>query len=629
MAYVVQQIVKTTEEWAEFDQENIDPIPENYWLFEQVTDETGTYYKFKISDGIRLFGKLPYQLLNGRSAKINEAGDMMIFDDVQQMYVNSGVTVSAYHIAVKYENFKGSIHDFAKQFANFNKYGEQQGGRFVNAGPGWNSFSYPEEFGEEVFVTATVEDKAAFVSVRNIKKTGFHYCVYNADGHTVPDNVVINYNAVTMSNQNLSRSMAKAASLNPFDYDNLEQLFSRNAAEIVANETAFDMTKRSSMVAAKYLCYLTGLDLYQYHNVASAAADEAAMNIIATSSAARGFVGSSPAAYDALRLSEMAMTKYSISLTGLAPDNFSSMSDIFDDENALNCLVNHPVAMQAIAGSPVAMQAIRGQQAALDTVLNSSIAMQEVAKVSTAVSSFFNDANALTCLVNSSTAMTAVAGSSTAMTAVAGSSTAMTAVAGSSTAMTAIMANSSAKEKFFGSNYSVGRGIATYANISSNTLIGLQSMAAVAGSATAMAAVAGSATAMAAVAGSTVASKAVDPVINSYSNDLYATLNSSSAFTKTTQEYAHPGATNGTHCTGQTATGNTITFVTFIKDTGSGANTFIVTSIANNNQLINQQITQTTVNFNPKKVALRGVSYDFGTYYPQENRLGLEIFTVK
>ena len=144
-----------------------------------------------------------------------------------------------------------------------------------------------------------------------------------------------------------------------------------------------------------------------------------------------------------------------------------------------------------------------------------------------------------------------------------------------------------------------------------------------------MAAVAGSATAMAAVAGSTVASKAVDPVINSYSNDLYATLNSSSAFTKTTQEYAHPGATNGTHCTGQTATGNTITFVTFIKDTGSGANTFIVTSIANNNQLINQQITQTTVNFNPKKVALRGVSYDFGTYYPQENRLGLEIFTVK
>ena len=599
MAYVVQQIVKTTEEWAEFDQENIDPIPENYWLFEQVTDETGTYYKFKISDGIRLFGKLPYQLLNGRSAKINEAGDMMIFDDVQQMYVNSGVTVSAYHIAVKYENFKGSIHDFAKQFANFNKYGEQQGGRFVNAGPGWNSFSYPEEFGEEVFVTATVEDKAAFVSVRNIKKTGFHYCVYNADGHTVPDNVVINYNAVTMSNQNLSRSMAKAASLNPFDYDNLEQLFSRNAAEIVANETAFDMTKRSSMVAAKYLCYLTGLDLYQYHNVASAAADEAAMNIIATSSAARGFVGSSPAAYDALRLSEMAMTKYSISLTGLAPDNFSSMSDIFDDENALNCLVNHPVAMQAIAGSAVAMQAIRGQQAALDTVLNSSIAMQEVAKVSTAVSSFFNDANALTCLVNSSTAMTAVAGSST--------------------AMTAIMANSSAKEKFFGSNYSVGRGIATYANISSNTLIGLQSMAAVAGSATAMAA----------VAGSTVASKAVDPVINSYSNDLYATLNSSSAFTKTTQEYAHPGATNGTHCTGQTATGNTITFVTFIKDTGSGANTFIVTSIANNNQLINQQITQTTVNFNPKKVALRGVSYDFGTYYPQENRLGLEIFTVK
>ncbi|MBP3517776.1 MAG: hypothetical protein J6K31_05120, partial [Parabacteroides sp.] len=212
-------------------------------------------------------------------------------------------------------------------------------------------------------------------------------------------------------------------------------------------------------------------------------------------------------------------------------------------------------------------------------------------------------------VAGSATAMAAVAGSATAMAAVAGSATAMAAVAGSATAMAAIMENDAAQEVFWNVQYSFGQGLATYANINNSTLIGLQSLSA--------------------VAASSIAAKAVDSVINSYSDILYSALNSSSAFTKSTKEYSHTGASNGNHCTGQTATGNTIAFITYIKDTGSGTNSFIVSSMANNNQLINEQITNATKNYNPKKVALRGITYDFGTYYPNENRLGLEIFTVK
>ena len=134
------------------------------------------------------------------------------------------------------------------------------------------------------------------------------------------------------------------------------------------------------------------------------------------------------------------------------------------------------------------------------------------------------------------------------MAAVAASATAMAAVAASATAMAAIMKNSNAKEKFFGANYSVGRGIATYANISNNTLIGLQSMSAVAASATAMSAVAASATAMSAVAASAVALSAVlksnvaktamakqtnQSVLQGVNSKIIATLANTSYFTKT------------------------------------------------------------------------------------------------
>lgn len=490
-----------------------------------------------------------------------EDGEMAIVRDAKQYRIGDGFHkfnelesfghgMTAYEIAVLHGHFRGSIEDFASQFNQFSKYGEQQCGKFTNDGPGWNAFHYPQEFGEDVYVTATPENKAAFVSIKNVTKTGFHYCVYTAGGNTTAENIVINYNAVAVSNKNLARSIAQTIGLNPFDFDNLEQLFTRNAAEIVANETAFGFTKRSSMVAAKYLCYLTELDLYQYHNVASAAADSTAMNIIAASPAAREFVQSSPAAYDALRLSEMATAKYSISLAGLAPDNFSSMADIFANQNALDALVKSAVAMAAVAGSAVAMAAIRGHQAALDRVLSSSIAMTEISKVKAAVVSFFNDTNALRCLVSSATAMAAVADSATAMAAIRGhqvaldrvlnssiamtevskvkaavasffndanalhclviSATAMAAVAASATAMAAIMKNQAAQEVFWNVKYSFGRGLATYANINNSTLIGLQSLSAVAASATAMSAVAASPTACSAIEGSSVAIGVLD-----------------------------------------------------------------------------------------------------------------------
>lgn len=94
MAYVTQQIIKTTEGWATFDALG-KPVPKDYWLFERVTETVGDvtkkYYKFKISDGVSLFADLPYQLLNGHSASINEAGNWLVYDDATQTYKDSGV----------------------------------------------------------------------------------------------------------------------------------------------------------------------------------------------------------------------------------------------------------------------------------------------------------------------------------------------------------------------------------------------------------------------------------------------------------------------------------------------------------------------------------------------------------
>lgn len=90
MAYVTQQIIKTTEGWAAFDALG-KPVPKDYWLFERVTEGENNYYKFKISDGVHLFAELPYQLLNGNSARISTDGYWEIFNDATQQYVKTDV----------------------------------------------------------------------------------------------------------------------------------------------------------------------------------------------------------------------------------------------------------------------------------------------------------------------------------------------------------------------------------------------------------------------------------------------------------------------------------------------------------------------------------------------------------
>ena len=519
-----------------------------------------------------------------RENPLLEDGEMAIVRDAKQYRIGDGFHkfkelesfghgMTAYEIAVLHGSFRGSIEDFASQFNQFSRYGEQQCGKFSNDGPGWNAYHFPEEFGEDVYVTATVENKAAFVTIKNVTKTGFHYCVYTSEGNTTSENVGIYYNAVAVSSKNLAHSIAQITSLNPFDFDNLEQLFTSNVTEVVENDQAFDIVKRSSMAAAKYICLLADLDLYNYHNVASLAADSTAMNIIAASPAALGFVQSSRAAYDAIRLSDSAIAKYSIALAGLAPNTFESMTDIIQNQNALTCLVNNATAMAAVSASATAMAAIRRHQPALDSILDSSIAMAEVAKVESAVSSFFDDENALHCLVISATAMAAVAGSATAMAAVRSNqsalntmlnsrvamtevakvssaissffndknalsclvinATAMAAVAGSATAMAAIMKDDAARDVFWNVQYSFGRGLATYANINNSTLIGLQSLSAVAASAVAMSAVAASPVAMAAILKSDAArtNTAVLTSLSGKYDILISTLNNSTYFT--------------------------------------------------------------------------------------------------
>lgn len=127
-----------------------------------------------------------------------EDGEMAIVRDAKQYRIGDGFHkfkelesfghgMTAYEIAVLHGHFRGSIEDFASQFNQFNRYGEQQCGKFTNDGPGWNAFHFPEEFGEDVYITATAENKDAFVSIKNITKIGFHYCVYTSSGNTTAE----------------------------------------------------------------------------------------------------------------------------------------------------------------------------------------------------------------------------------------------------------------------------------------------------------------------------------------------------------------------------------------------------------------------------------------------------------
>ena len=187
----------------------------------------------------------------------------------------------AYDILVTYGGYKGTKDDFCRQLGSSLRMPEQQAGTFANAGSGWNSFTFPKEFSEDVYVVLTPQDAAVFASVKNITKQGFHYCLFNADGDTIAENVVVNYMATAVSELNLAQAIAKASGLNPFDFDNLTDLFTGHAAEVVASEAAFNLVRRSAMASSRYICHLTGLNPDSYFNMVSIAGDVTAMNTVA------------------------------------------------------------------------------------------------------------------------------------------------------------------------------------------------------------------------------------------------------------------------------------------------------------------------------------------------------------
>ncbi|WP_207656644.1 hypothetical protein, partial [Clostridioides difficile] len=199
-----------------------------------------------------------------------------------------------------------------------------------------------------------------------------------------------------------------------------------------------------------------------------------------------------------------------------------------------------------------------------------------------------------------------VASSSTAMNAVASSSTAMNAVASSSTAMNAVASS----------------------QIGVNTIINNPGfLNIVTSSSTAMSAIAGKPVAISAIIKSTMACSKIDSKIQSYRSTLINSLNNASYFTKTTEISSNSNG-NGTALDRTLYTGNKIIIPIQFRDKGSGANTITLYSSSTNIQIYNTTITQTTVSIT-SGVALRGVRELHGTYFPNENEITYDVYTVR
>ncbi|WP_455643920.1 hypothetical protein, partial [Parabacteroides sp.] len=301
----------------------------------------------------------------------------------------------AYDILVTYGGYKGTKEDFCRQLDSSLRLPEQQAGTLVNAGAGWNSFTFPKEFAEDVYVVLTPQDAAVFASVKNISKQGFHYCLFDAAGDTIAQNVQVVYMATAVSELNLAQAIAKASGLNPFGFDNLTTLFAGHAAEVVASEAAFGMVRRSAMASARYICHLTGLNPDSYFNMVSIAGDATAMNTVARTPEAVAYIQTAPGAYDSIRLGTMPMAKYLCGILSTAPEGYSTVTGLLEDETLLAALVFSEPAMTALCGSSigtielaassVAMQAVAASSVAMQAVAASSVAMQAVAASSIAL----------------------------------------------------------------------------------------------------------------------------------------------------------------------------------------------------------------------------------------------------
>ncbi|MBU9059526.1 hypothetical protein [Parabacteroides merdae] len=412
----------------------------------------------------------------------------------------------AYDILVTYGGYKGTKEDFCRQLDSSLRLPEQQAGTLVNAGAGWNSFTFPKEFAEDVYVVLTPQDAAVFASVKNISKQGFHYCLFDAAGDTIAQNVQVVYMATAVSELNLAQAIAKASGLNPFGFDNLTTLFAGHAAEVVASEAAFGMVRRSAMASARYICHLTGLNPDSYFNMVSIAGDATAMNTVARTPEAVAYIQTAPGAYDSIRLGTMPMAKYLCGILSTAPEGYSTVTGLLEDETLLAALVLSEPAMTALCGSSigtielaassVACDAIFENESAFTIILAAPIAMAAISDSEPAITNLIQtqercnrlaaSETAMTAVAASETAMTAVAASETAMTAVAASETAMTAVAASETAMLSIMSNDDVKESFFGWTHAVGLGLATHFKINNSALKSCNTIMAVAASATAI-----------------------------------------------------------------------------------------------------------------------------------------------
>ena len=411
----------------------------------------------------------------------------------------------AYDILVTYGGYKGTKDDFCRQLGSSLRMPEQQAGTFANAGSGWNSYTFPKEFSEDVYVVLTPQDAAVFASVKNVTKQGFHYCLFNAAGDTIAENVVVGYMATAVSELNLAQAIAKASGLNPFDFDNLTDLFTGHAAEVVADEAAFNLVKRSAMASSRYICHLAGLNPDSYFNMVSIAGDVTAMNTVAKNPEVISYIQTAPGAYDSIRLGTMPMAKYLCGILEHEPENYSTVTNILEDEELPAELVLSEAAMTALCGSSISTIELSA----------SDVAMQAVAASDVACDAIFENDGAFTIILESPVAMGAISDSEPAITnliqskercdRLASSETAMSAVAASETAMTSIMLNEDSKESFFGWTHAVGLGLATHFGINNSALKSCNTIVAVAASATAMQAVAASATAISILTKSSVA----------------------------------------------------------------------------------------------------------------------------
>ena len=351
----------------------------------------------------------------------------------------------AWEVLVEYGDYKGTREDFCRQLSDVMRMPEQQAGTLTNAGAGWNSFTFPREFVEECYVMLTVQEVDCRVAVRKTTKQGFHYILHTADGNTTSSAILVNWMATAVSELNMAQAIAKLAGLDPFAYDDLTTLFKTHASEVVANEAAFGMVKRSAMASARYLCFLCDLSHDSFYNMVSIAESVPAMNTVCANEAAVAFVNNAPGAFDSVRLNLMAMGKYLAGLLGMSPVNYSTVTDLLNDTVALTALVADQVAMTALCASEVATKELAAHEAACGAVVASDIAMSAVVASDIAYNAIYNNSDAYATLLESELAMTTIAGDQAAILALIGDSARCQKLSASTVAMAAVSASTVAR----------------------------------------------------------------------------------------------------------------------------------------------------------------------------------------